>query len=259
MKHFLFLLPLFVVPLLAQTEEDKEKAALASEIRVIIAGIRPAPVFEKQGGEYVEVEPPLKSIYPTEISLLAGEIVKPKGAENKKNDLSIWPNQILNVKPYKGPAAMKLGLLRRYRADRIEQSVEFDIGEMITPLAIIHADPGTAGWEKPQVKLVELSPEKAPTGSVIMVNLSGVPLAARFESVADTIKPGAVKFLKLPARETDVFRFRIDVPLANGKTYPLANSSYRIRKNQRLILLAIHDPQAPKGSPPLKLQMILDS
>lgn len=230
-------------------------------VRLLIAGRRPMPVFEQRGDKYLEVEPPLKVVCPTLVEI--GEEPKsgvPQSAEDaKKRQRGVSMNQVVKLENYKGSSQLRLKLLRPHVAQSVTPPVvTCSLGDMLEPLVVISAEDSNKAWENPLVQVIDLAPQKVPARTVIAVNLSKVPLAAFFESAQTAISPQSVRTVALPASTSEVFRFRVDAQTGKGNV-PLVNSSYQLSARNRLILLAIPNPQAAQGMPPLSLQMVVDT
>lgn len=230
-------------------------------VRLLIAGRRPMPVFEQRGDKYLEVEPPLKVVCPSLVEI--GE--EPKSGvpqneeETKKRQRGVSMNQVVKLVNYKGSSQLRLKLLRPHTTQTSAPSVvTCALGDMLEPLVVISAEDSSRAWENPLVQVIDLASQKVPARTVIAVNLSKVPLAAYFESAQTAISPQSVRTVALPSLASDVFRFRVDAQTAKGNV-PLVNSSYQLAARNRLILLAIPNPQAAQGMPPLNVQMVVDT
>ncbi|MCX6876765.1 MAG: hypothetical protein NTW21_23585 [Verrucomicrobia bacterium] len=169
----------------------------------------------------------------------------------------VWPNEVVNLGPYKCVSALRLRLIRTLaKLPPAPPEISCELGDLIEPLIVIAAENGNKGWDAPQVRVIDLSSAKFPFRTVVSLNLTGVPLVARFESEQQKLPPAGIIMLHLPASSTNIFRFRIEAQSKTGMI-PLANSSYQIGAADRLILIAIPNSQVAPGAPPLGLQMVL--
>jgi len=252
------ILALGILPSIAFAQApDGAKEKPKRTLRLLVAGVRPMPVFEQHGDKIVEVDPPPEIIPPTSLELLGGD--KPgDGTKAQPNKFSAWPNELAMVPGYKGGAQIRLRLLRPLLAKApTPPELTCDLAEMLSPLILLNADPGQEGWQKPIATVVDLSAEKLPARSVLLVNLSPIPLKARFEETIVELRGKETKSLKLAAEEPADIRFRIDA-VASDSSYPIVNSTYQVPADSRLIVLAIPNPRGAQGAAPVSLKMLVD-
>jgi hypothetical protein len=236
----------------------KEGETLERTIRLIIAGQRPMPKFEKQGDQYVEVEPSTKWIAPSSVELIAASKTDANAtAGERESAKTVWPNEVTNLGKRKCSSSLRLRLLRTLaKQAHTPPEIACEIGDLKEPLLVLSAANDSRGWDSPRVTVIDLSADKVPFRTVVALNLTAVTLVTRFESESGQLAPSAMRQLHLPAIASDVFRFRIDAQ-AKDSMVPLANSSYQIGPKDRLILLAVPNLQVPPGAPPLSLQLVL--
>lgn len=240
----------------APVSKDEKKANRL--IRVIIAGQRAMPEFKKEGAQYVECEPTTKWIVPNALEIIEPPDDVPKTADKSQDARKmVWPNELINLGHFKCASTLRLRLIRTLaRQPHAPPEINCELSDLIEPLIVISAENGSKGWDSPQVRVIDLSSAKVPFRTVLSLNLTNVPLVTRFETEQGDLPPAGIKMLHLPANATDVFRFRIDAQSKSGMV-PVANSSYQIGEEDRLILLAVPNTQVAPGSPPLGLQMVL--
>ncbi|MCP5537148.1 MAG: hypothetical protein H7A51_13085 [Akkermansiaceae bacterium] len=239
--------------LCAQDEEEQPVRTL----RVMIAGTRPLPVFEKSGNVYIEVDPPVSQLPPTSFAFAnAAHAPKGKPGVETQTSFSAWPNELVRIKNYKGPATLPL-TLRRPLVQKAGANcdVSCELGEALDPLIFIRANPGSAGWSSPVTEVIDMSPARMPANSAVVVNYTKLPLAVYFTKRPLVLRPNSHKSTRLPVVDGPV-RYRIDTSV-NGKTVTVSNSSYKLQKNSRLIILALPSPAKAKGNP-VALRMIND-
>lgn len=266
-KHILLslLIPSLITSSLAQAGQDQssdsKEPKLTRTLRIILAGSRPLPVFEKQGEKYVEVTPPLSQLPPTAFAFTdPSHAPHPKANAPREAEFSAWANELTQINRYKGPAKLQLTLKRPLvEPSGTSTPLHCDLGKTLHPLVIIHPDSGSAGWDKPQTQVLDMSPAKRPARSVIVVNLSELPIKIYLTKKGVFIPPSKSAILKTPSSGKESFRYRIDA--SNGKKLvTVSNSSYRINDNSRIIILALpghKTKNAPFALP--KLQIISDS
>src|SRR6478609_9244754 len=173
------------LPLTASAQNaDPAKEKPKRNLRLLVAGVRPMPAFEQHGNKVEEVEPPVESIPPTSLEIIGGDKAG-AGDKAQPNKFSAWPNELVKVPGYKGSAQIRLRLLRPLVSKALTPpEVTCDLAEMISPLILLSADPGQQGWQKPTATVVDLSAEKLPVRSIMLINLSSIPLGVRFDEVA---------------------------------------------------------------------------
>ena len=250
----LALLPLLTIGGLHAQRSDAPP--LIRTLRIIVAGKRPLPVFEQRGNKVVEVDPPLSAFPPRSFSFTPSHAPRVKGSPGKVSH-SAWPNQLVHLKNYKGPAILPLKLTRPLLGGESQQ-VNCNLGEAINPLVVLHADSKSPGWLSPKAMVIDMNPEKIPARSVTLINLSGVALKIYLNRDGQVIPPSRHRTLRIPTASKEAVRYRIDA--SDGKELiKVANSSYRVSENSRLLIIALPGHKT-KGSPfpRPKISMITD-
>lgn len=216
------------------------------------------PEFAKQGDQYVEVEPASKSIIPNALEL-TGAIETTAGETGKAPEPKkmVWPNEVVTLGRYRCPSQLGLRLIRTLATQpHTPPQLTCELGDLLEPLLVISADDSNSGWDRPQIRVIDLSPAKLPSRTVVAINLTRIPLAAQFDTVKANLAPASIGLLPLPPTAPEVIRFRVDAQVKSGMV-PVANSSYQLGASCHLILLASPNSQVAEGVPPLSLQMVL--
>ena len=246
----LVILPLLTSAILhAQGSKEDQEENPTRTLRIIVAGKRPMPSFVQRGDKIVEVDPPLSSLPPTSFSFTnPSHAPRSKSTTPKKTSYSAWSNQLIRIQSYKGPAILPLTLSRPLiESEGAGQQVSCNLGKAINPLVLLHAAPGNAGWKTPRAKVIDMTPEKVPARSVTLVNLSGIALKINLTKKGRVVAPNKHITLRLPKNADEAFRYKIEA--SNGKNnIKVSNSSYRLNKKSRLIIIALPGYKT-KGSP----------
>lgn len=241
MRSFILLslaLPLFVSPLLAQSSRSSDTPT--RNLRVILAGNRPMPTFEKRGNKMVEVNPPLSVTPPTAFSFTkSSHAPRKSGNSGVHNDFSAWPNELVRIDKYKGPSTLELSIKRPLvETSKTGTPLSCKLGKSLNPLVLVHPESGSSGWNEPQTMLIDMSPESLPERSVVVANLSGIPIKVYLSNEGVMVPPNKNVTLRVSSKSKGSFRYRVDA--SNGKKLvTVSNSSYRLNKNSRIIMLAL--------------------
>lgn len=258
-KKFLFLSLCLLTPagLHAQAEKETKKEQPVRTLRVMIAGARAMPAFETRGDKIVEVEPPVSKMPPTSFAFVNPDHrPKAKPGETASATYSAWPFELVRIQNYKGPAELPL-LLRRPLVEQAgaDQEITCELGEALNPLILLHAA-GSKGWGDAKATVVDMSPEKMPAHSALIINFSPLPIKAYFADESGVVAANNAKVLRLQVDKTNNVRYRIDTVLG-GKPLTVSNSSYHLSENSRLIVVALPSP-AKIANNPLSLHLIAD-
>ena len=241
----------------AQTRPNRNAEPPIRDLRMIVVGSRPLPEFETRDNQTVEVDPPLSKLPPTSF-----EFAKPSHAPRDKTSFSARPNTLVRIPGYKGPPQLALNLKRALIQPNNKQQVNCELGEVINPLILIQATPGSAGWEQPTATVIDFSATSTPARSMVVANASGVAITVYLTQDGVVVPPNSHVILPIPASDGDTVlysvRYRADA--SDGKELPLANSSYRLNDNSRLIMLALPGHKTKAALIPCpKLRIISDS
>ncbi len=255
--------PLFASSLLAQTVsiKEKEEKKLTRNLRVILVGNRPMPSFEKHGDKYIEVAPNIKLIPPTAFAYTIPAHA-PRSADNKprKTEHSAWINELVKINNYIGPSSLQLSLKRPLvNAKSRGIPTQSDLAQIINPLVIIHPGSKAVNWNNPKSIVLDASAKKMPERSITLVNLSKIPLRLYVSNKGVVVQPNKHITLSIPRSKAEAFRYKVEA--SNGKKIvPISNSSYRISKKSRIIMLALPGVKSNKSSFALpKIRIISDS
>lgn len=241
-----------------QTPEEKDEDRPTRTLRVMVTGVRPLPVYKRNGDKYVEVEPPLRLMPPTSVAFAEpAHIPKPKNKDEPAAlNYSAWPNQLVRIDNYNGPSTLPLLLRRPLIQDAADQQVTCNLGKSTQPLILLHASANAEAWSSPHATIIDMSPEKTPAHSAVIVNFSPRPLAVYFTTKPVFIQPNGHATIKIPTSDKDSIRYRIDTKVDN-KVVTVTNSSYRLEKNTRLIMIA-SPAQGNVKTNPLDFRIIND-
>lgn len=244
------------------SSEAKKEDKPTRTLRVMIVGSRALPAFETRGAKIVEVDPPLSAMPPTSFEFAnPSDAPKIKG-ENKKTtrkvSYSAWANELVKIKNYKGPELLPLHLKRGLISPTDFQTVECRLGKSLNPFIIIAPSKSKQGWKTPTAKVIDWDPTKHPARSALVINESPLPIKIFFSKKGVIIGPGKHKHFKLALNTEHILRYK--VLASDGKSKQVvANSRYRLRKDSRLIMLALPSvkPASAKFAPPT-LRLIPD-
>jgi len=235
----------------------------------MIIGSRPLPAFETRGKKIIEVNPPLNKMPPTSFAFAnpkhAPKVLSKRHLEGKKPKLikkssySARVNELVTIKGYKGPQQLLLNLKRGLISSTDFQQVPCNLGTSLNPLIVIKSSQGKLGWKKPVARIIDWSPAKHPANSVLVLNQTKLAMMVFFSKKGKVISPGKHRHFRVSLSNKKTFRYKIQV--SNGKiTQTVANSQYKLRKNSRLIMVALsgkstHVKKLPRPS----LRIIADS
>jgi hypothetical protein len=266
MNRTLYLLG--IISLFLQTEvfsePDKDNKSVTRTLRVVVVANRPLPIFEKKGDKVIEVEPPTSKQPPTAFEF-ADAAHAPKGESSAfvQTSYRSWPNRLVTISNYKGPSVVTLQF-RSLAQNNQQKSLQIlaDVGDSLSPLLLIHPDRGESGWNKPLVEVIDMDPSKFPSGSVLVVNYSEVPIKFYVVKESKIVMPGmhGVLRAKTQAEESQTITLRYRIDASDGKQQKtLSNSRYKLKKNTRLIVFALPSIGASRaGLPVPNIRMIED-
>ena len=242
-------------------EEEKLKDNPTRTLRIIVAGKRPMPAFIQRGDKIVEVDPPLSLLPPTSFAFTnPSHAPRTKPGVPRKTAYSAWSNQLIRIQRYKGPNVLPLKLSRPLLEPAgAGQQVNCDLGKAINPLVLLHSDPGNSGWKAPQARVIDMAPDKVPARSVTLVNFSQTALRIYVTKKGVVVPPNKHITLRIPRSDKEAFRYKVEA--SDGKKLvTVSNSSYRINKDSRIIMLALSGTQTKRAPFPLpKLSIISDT
>lgn len=221
--------------------------------RFLVIGEYPPPYFERRGGDWVEVDPPAKLIPPSMIM----PILEAGSSQTGKQppELSLRFNQIVTLSQYRCPTKLRLSLKKSTAAGGGQQEISCEVGNMIEPMVMIFADT-QRGWEQPQVRVVDFSPNAFPANSTHISNFTPFALGVRIEDTKAALAPSQQQILKTARPTGQPFRFRVDISSGTAVA-PLANSSYQLQNTERLVIVAVPDATV-KDRPPVTVRTITD-
>jgi len=248
---FLLLLPVSVASVLHAQNPDQ---AIPRNLRFLTVGGYPPPTFEKQNGTWMEVDPPAKWIPPRGIKPKPEPGVTP-APETKVVESILRFNEIAYVPAYRCPAKLRLSLESVSGAGKSEKEISCELGGLVEPLILIFADP-QGGWDQPQIRVMDFSAAAFPVGTTCVFNLTPFLLGTKVENIKGDLAPNQRKIIPTSGAIDRPLRYRVDVT-ANSTTVPLANSSYRLRAEERFLIVAIPDATI-KNRPPVNLRLITD-
>ncbi|MEO8614676.1 MAG: hypothetical protein ABI600_06005 [Luteolibacter sp.] len=238
----------------AASNQNKEDA-VTRDVRFVIAGTRPLPVFKMQGNESVEVDPPSELIPPTAIEILSGKEDLPASTKTPTKIVAST-NMIAPLPGLKSVSKIRLKLSRPMFDSAASQEVECDLGDIIRPLIVISASPGKGAWDSPQVRVIDVSNQAFPIRHAMLINLSSIPLMVGIDATTTKIDPTNRGLFPLAPGDAPT-RYRVDAIGPTGSV-TIANSAYRVGANSRLIMMAIPD-RSPQGQAPISLRMVTDA
>ncbi len=252
-----FLVIMVVCTATVSAQKESDEPTLTRTVRVLLAGTRPMPAFERKGNQVIEVDPPLSACPPTSISFEKPEHA-PRSSRTKKPvvEYSIWPGELIILKKYKGPSQIGFILKTPLIApDDTGVKVECDMGTMINPLIVITPGEGREKWRDPKLFVIDVGQEKFGESKVLVINDSSFPLRVQFAKDPVYIKPKKFGLVPLAKGGGDTHRYQIDSKIDN-EVVRVSNSSYRSKSGVRLIILAM--PSKAKKSP-LALRLITET
>jgi hypothetical protein len=247
---------------MAQSEPKKKTDSVTRTLRVVVVANRALPVFEKKGDKIIEVEPPASKQPPTSFKFVdAAHAPKLKSDKPKRTSYSSWPNRLVRISHYKGPSVISLQFRSLAQPNQNEGlQIRADLGESLNPLLLIRPDPGNSGWNKPLAEVIDMDSSKFSSGSVLVVNYSGVPIKVYLSPEGEVVKPDkhAVIHVASQTKSIKIYRYRIDA--SDGKELKtISNSRYKVAKNTRLVILALPGLGASRAGFPLpNIRMITD-
>ena len=249
MRSLLIICPLFISSLLLAQDatqtvspNSKESKNPTRTLRVMLVGSRALPTFEKQGGKFVEVDPPLSAMPPTSFAFAKpSNAPKTKGSDNRttrKISYSAWANELVKIKNYKGPELLPLHLKRGLISQEDFQQVECQLQNSINPFIVISPSKGTQGWERPGAKVIDWDPDKHPARSALVINESALAIKIFFSKEGVVVGPGKHAHFKLKLNAKKTFRYKV-LASDGSSNEIMANSQYRLSDNARLIVVAL--------------------
>ncbi len=245
-----------------KSTEDKESENPSRTLRIIMAGSRALPAFEKRGSQYVEVDPPLASIPPTSFAFANPKHapkIKEKSGTQRKISYSAWVNELVRIPSYKSLELLSLHLSRPLISQTDFQQVGSHLGKSLHPLILIRATPSNQGWKKPVSQVIDWNPLKHPAGSILVVNYSHYPIKFYYAKKSIVIAPNRHKHIHRSSIKGKVIRYKVDT--TNGKRkFAVANSQYKIEKKSRLIMMALPGIKTASADfPRPNLRLIIDN
>ena len=126
---------------------------------------------------------------------------------------------------------------------RLQQIAELPVPESATHLAIVvWKDPSDSLWNRPQCKLIDISPAQTQQDRAIVINVSSSQLALSRGDKPYLIQSGYIGKVALPMNENQQLMMVVQAPL-DGQAEPLIQTAFDVQMEQRAFLLAWSAPK----------------
>lgn len=222
----------------AQPPEEKKEEAVARDVRFLLAGTRPLPVFAQRDGATKEVDPPIEQVPPDSVEILSDETERKD--EKEVTQVNATANTIARLPSVKAASKVRLKLVRRAFPTAAPLEVTCEIGAKLRPLIVISKSYGKSGWNSPEVRVVDLDDKVVPARNAVLMNLTPVPLKVGVDSKTAAVAPAGNALFPLQPGSAASARYRVDA-VAGTKAVTIANSAYTVGKDSRLLMFVMPD------------------
>lgn len=240
----------------AQT--PSEEKTTKRHIRMLVMGERPFPAYKKQGELYIEVEPDLRLIPPTQMELdTPGKAAGDQPSKKEDRSIGFSLNQVFRLNAYKGPEAMGITLKNSHTGQDHPVKLVAHLEKFLQPLVIISADPSNDGWDRPRVMVVDISEEALPGGSGMVINHSKWPVRIGYGDLVKDQSTGVAKLV--PEKKTPgAVAVKIEMK-TRDQMITLFNNRHILAADERLLLFLDDTRNPVPNVPPVVIRFATDT
>lgn len=212
---------------------------LVRNLRFVVAGVTPLPVFEQRDDQVIEVNPDLSKIPPTQFAFVVkDDVPKKKKQKEVHNAFSAALGNLTRINNYKGTESLKIELQYALSEKGDRKEITCPLDRHLEPLIIFKPKKGNTGWRSPEVEIIDYNQRSYPKGSALVINTSPHPIIFAVPKGAISVAPGTHKSIDLTHFIKDsYFKYKVAVGKSPQKMYVFANSAHSMSANQRFLIL----------------------